>query len=98
MELKACRDVNPNLFFPEDPKFRIKDEPGNPGEYCMHCPVRVACLDFALLIELRDGIYGGTNEHQRRQMINDSTTIRRRLGRLDRQRKREQLIYDATHL
>jgi len=36
--------------------------------FCDSCPVRSECLDYALEIGEKDGIYGGTTGRQRRDM------------------------------
>jgi WhiB family transcriptional regulator, redox-sensing transcriptional regulator len=86
--LKAkCRDVNRDMFFPEDsPGFLVKDEPGNPGYYCFNCVVRRECLNYALSIQSTDGIFGGVNERQRARMIHDQVMLKRRIARTVRQR------------
>lgn len=35
---------------------------------CAGCPVRVACLEFALAHDERHGVWGGASERQRRAM------------------------------
>ncbi|PLS81188.1 WhiB family transcriptional regulator [Candidatus Saccharibacteria bacterium] len=35
---------------------------------CRQCPVAAECLQWALLTEQRDGIWGGLNEYERRQL------------------------------
>lgn len=35
---------------------------------CAACPVRVACLEYAMANDERFGVWGGTSERQRRAM------------------------------
>lgn len=64
----ACKGVDPNLFFPTRgsnslngvAKAAIK-------QYCNECPVRLQCLDYAL-VNNEPGIWGGTSQFQRRRM------------------------------
>lgn len=63
----GCRDAHPETFFPTG---------SNPAEalsWCRACPVREACLDFALAVEAvtrsRHGIYGGMTEMQRHNHV-----------------------------
>lgn len=61
--LAACREADPNLFFPERgvdirPAIAI----------CQQCAVRNECLDHALTHREVHGIWGGTSERQRRVM------------------------------
>lgn len=61
-ELAACRDMNPELFFPDadyliDPTVLAA---------CHTCPVREDCLQWALDTCQEFGVWGGLNEDQRR--------------------------------
>jgi WhiB family transcriptional regulator, redox-sensing transcriptional regulator len=55
-----CAGVDPELFFPQrgDPTSEAK-------AVCRACPIRAECLDYALSINVRHGIWGGTSERQR---------------------------------
>ena len=65
----ACRDLDTDIFFPDS------DAQAGPAlEVCASCPVREACLDFALRTRQHDGVWGGHTESERRR-------LRRRLGR-----------------
>jgi WhiB family redox-sensing transcriptional regulator len=63
----ACRDVNPELFFPEDAG---GNEPATaPPEVkaiCGRCPVAGRCLDR--YIDEPDGVFAGTTGYERRVM------------------------------
>ncbi len=65
----ACRDLDVDLFFPDS-----ESDSGPALAVCADCPVRDACLDFALRSRQLDGIWGGHSESERRR-------LRRRLGR-----------------
>ena len=59
----ACRDADTELFFPES------DTAAGPAlAICAECPVREACLDFALATNQADGIWGGATETERRRL------------------------------
>lgn len=62
-DLAACKSADPNLFFPE----RGQDV-GPAKRICRDCPVREECLDFALSKRIKEGVWGGTSERQRRTM------------------------------
>lgn len=65
----ACRDLETDLFFPEN------EAAAAPAlAVCEVCPVREACLDFALRTRQHDGVWGGLTESGRRR-------VRRRMGR-----------------
>jgi WhiB family redox-sensing transcriptional regulator len=64
-----CRSADPNLFFPpagteEAPPEEIEAA----RALCQACPVREACLQFALETRQQDGIWGGTTEEERRRL------------------------------
>jgi len=65
----ACRGIDTGIFFPDS-----EADAGIALEVCATCPVRQACLDFALRTRQDDGIWGGHTEAERRRM-------RRRVGR-----------------
>lgn len=58
--LASCHGADPALFHPKNP-----DRMGDAASYCGICPVRLHCLDFALVQERQDGIYGGFTERER---------------------------------
>ena len=60
----ACRGVDPDIFFP------VSDEDAVQAKaICAECPVREACLEWALATRERDGVWGGATERERRRMI-----------------------------
>lgn len=63
----ACRDLGPELFFPE------LHDPGtgqSARAVCASCPVRADCLAVALATPQNDdfGIWGGTGPLERRAL------------------------------
>ena len=62
----ACRGVDPSLFFPEN---RADGEAAK--RICAGCPVRLLCLELAIVNREKEGVWGGTNERQRRKMIHE---------------------------
>lgn len=65
----ACRTLDTGLFFPD-----AEAETGAALAVCAECPVREACLDFALRTRQNDGVWGGHTESERRR-------LRRRYGK-----------------
>jgi WhiB family transcriptional regulator, redox-sensing transcriptional regulator len=57
----ACRDEDPDLFFPASPARVAKAK-----QVCAICPVQAACLDWALRYRQDYGVWGGTSEEERR--------------------------------
>jgi WhiB family redox-sensing transcriptional regulator len=58
-DLAACRDADPELFF--DP-----ERAAEAARSCAGCPVREACLDWALRHCQDFGVWGGVTEEKRR--------------------------------
>lgn len=62
--LGACRGLEPSIFYPED------DEAAEEAKLvCADCKVRVACLEHALTIREKQGVWGGATERERRRII-----------------------------
>jgi len=60
----ACRGLDPEIFYP------VSDEDAGAAKaICAECPVREACLEYALANRERDGVWGGATERERRRMI-----------------------------
>jgi WhiB family transcriptional regulator, redox-sensing transcriptional regulator len=58
----ACADEDPELFFPESGQTRQISEA---KAVCAACPIRTACLSYALRHGV-EGVWGGTTEEERR--------------------------------
>jgi len=60
----ACRGLDPDIFYPA-----AEEDAPEAQAICAMCPVRQACLEYALAARERDGIWGGATERERRRMI-----------------------------
>jgi WhiB family redox-sensing transcriptional regulator len=64
MRSARCRSADPEVFFPTD---------GVGVEFaraiCAKCPVRRACLEFALDHRIGHGVWGGTSERERVRIL-----------------------------
>jgi len=65
-DVAACRDADSELFFPEGTAGPGQRQAVQAKRICMACPVRVACLSWALWQGVEFGIWGGTDPDQRR--------------------------------
>lgn len=80
----ACREMDPSIFYPvpignysarviarrrEDPYAAAR-------AVCRTCPVEDDCLNFALAIHDREGVYGGTDPEERRRILRQRRTVR----------------------
>jgi len=61
----ACRQVDPELFFPVGTTGPAIDQIGQAKGICQGCPVREACLAWAMRNGIAFGIWGGTTEEDR---------------------------------
>ena len=61
--LAACRGVDAELFYPDRGVSTAEAK-----DVCKRCPVRAACLEFALVNVEKFGIWGGTSERERRRL------------------------------
>ena len=60
----ACRGLSSELFYPQD------DEAVESAKaVCGRCPVHDPCLEHALAVREKEGIWGGTTERERRSII-----------------------------
>jgi WhiB family redox-sensing transcriptional regulator len=59
----ACRDLDTSLFFPDS-----EADAAPAKEVCATCPVREACLQFALTTRQHDGVWGGLSEAERKRV------------------------------
>lgn len=64
----ACRDEDPELFFPVSDTGPGARQADQAKAVCARCPVRERCLDYALDTGLDHGIFGGTTEAERREL------------------------------
>lgn len=62
----ACRDTDPDLFFPVGSTGVAIEQIAAAKEVCNMCPAKTACLEFALLSNQESGVWGGTSEDERR--------------------------------
>jgi WhiB family redox-sensing transcriptional regulator len=61
-----CRGVGPDIFYPpseeEAAAFEAK-------AICATCPVRTPCLEHALAVREKFGVWGGMTERERRRAL-----------------------------
>jgi WhiB family redox-sensing transcriptional regulator len=66
--LSACRDTDPDLFFPVGTTGPAIEQIESAKAVCHQCEARQACLEFALATNQESGIWGGTSEDERRKL------------------------------
>lgn len=65
MERAACRDADPETFFPERGDFAAARDA---KAICAGCDVAPDCLEFALANDLWYGVWGGVSDRERRRI------------------------------
>jgi len=60
----ACNGLDPAVFFPESDA--AADEAKS---ICSICMVRASCLEHAIAVREKDGVWGGATERERRRII-----------------------------
>ena len=68
----ACRDTDPDLFFPVGTTGQALVQIARAKEVCGECPVQNDCLEYALETNQDAGIWGGLDEEQRRNIRRQS--------------------------
>jgi WhiB family transcriptional regulator, redox-sensing transcriptional regulator len=62
----ACRGLDPLIFYPVSDDDVTTDVA---KEVCAGCTVREACLEYALTVREKEGIWGGATERERRRIL-----------------------------
>lgn len=61
----ACREADPELFFPVSARGPGAGEVARAKAVCAGCAVRRQCLQYALATRRAHGVWGGTSEEER---------------------------------
>jgi WhiB family redox-sensing transcriptional regulator len=64
MQRGLCREIPPATFFPSD---GVGVDVAR--RICASCPVRDACLEYALAHRIDHGVWGGCSERERRRIL-----------------------------
>ena len=64
----ACRNTEPDLFFPVGTTGPAVDQIDAAKRVCRSCDAMEPCLDFALATNQESGVWGGTSEEERRKL------------------------------
>ena len=62
----ACQGLDPEIFYPSSDD---EIDATEAKAVCDQCAVREACLEFALAVREKDGVWGGATERERRRII-----------------------------
>jgi WhiB family redox-sensing transcriptional regulator len=64
-----CSEQDPDLFFPVGTSGPALRQALRAKAICMQCPVRAACLEWALETRQPHGVWGGLDEHERERLV-----------------------------
>lgn len=67
LDRAACRDQNPELFFPVSEVGPGAEQIARAKAVCAQCPVRDECLSYAIDNRLDHGVFGGMTPGERRK-------------------------------
>jgi len=73
----ACRDTDPDLFFPVGTTGPAIDQIEAAKAVCRACVVQNECLEYALVNGEKFGIWGGLSERERRRLRRQRALARR---------------------
>jgi len=63
-DLGACRGLEAAIFYPDD------DEQAEMAkQVCAECSVQETCLEYALSVREKAGVWGGASERDRRRIL-----------------------------
>jgi len=67
-DLAACREVDPEIFFPVSTTGAALGQVREARTICARCQVAADCLDWALRVGQDHGVWGGTTPEERRAL------------------------------
>jgi len=67
----ACRGLDPSIFYPPS-----DEEADEAKAICAVCPVQVECLEHALALREKNGVWGGATERERMRIIRRRRRLR----------------------
>ena len=72
----ACRQMPADMFFPVGTSGMAVEEVQAAKAVCGACPVSEQCLEFSLQTRQEFGIWGGTDEDERREILRRAKAAR----------------------
>ncbi|MEZ5380859.1 MAG: WhiB family transcriptional regulator [Microthrixaceae bacterium] len=60
----SCAGLDSAIFYPPS-----DDEASRAKAVCAECPVRIDCLEFAVTVREKDGVWGGFTAIERQRLI-----------------------------
>lgn len=72
----VCAQTDPDLFFPDGVGNAITSQVKQAKKICAGCPVKAACLDWAIETGQVGGVWGGLDQDERRPLARGRTVRR----------------------
>jgi WhiB family redox-sensing transcriptional regulator len=67
----ACKGLDPSIFYPP-----TDEEADEAKAVCAACPVQAECLEHALELREKNGVWGGATERERLRIIRRRRRLR----------------------
>ncbi|HAF69106.1 MAG TPA: hypothetical protein DCL16_08290 [Acidimicrobiaceae bacterium] len=64
-QIAACRGIDSSVFFPDDED----DNAELAKQICHGCSVATPCLEYAITVREKEGVWGGATQRERRSII-----------------------------
>ncbi len=64
-QIAACRGIDSSIFFPDDED----DNAELAKQICHGCSVATPCLEYAITVREKEGVWGGATQRERRSII-----------------------------
>ncbi|MBK6501453.1 MAG: WhiB family transcriptional regulator [Candidatus Microthrix parvicella] len=61
---RSCAGLESSIFYPP-----TEEESGRAKAVCAECPVRQDCLEFAISVREKEGVWGGATAAERRAAL-----------------------------
>lgn len=71
LDRAACREVDPEIFFPTGTGVLAERQAVRAKAVCQGCAVRPECLHWAQFHASGDGVWGGLDAEERRELRRD---------------------------
>ena len=75
VDVAACKGLDPAIFYPPT------DEDADQAKaICAECPVREPCLEHAIELREKNGVWGGATERERLRIIRRRRRLRQQVS------------------
>lgn len=75
VDAAACKGLDPTIFYPP-----TDEEADQAKAICAECPVQLACLEHAIELREKNGVWGGATERERLRIIRRRRRLRQQVS------------------